>query len=519
MGHSEAVSAVEVTLKDIGMMNDAIREFIADNLPPPPTPPEEVDRRDAIAAELERLKKEEEERERLNKLKESDPEAYEKEIAKKALKKSPLDALKSDSRRGSLQRSDSMTGPLLNRSRQGSVVLGGTERRGSYYSEDVTTRASVAVITDDPEHKKNLKAGLAGAFNEAQGILPKGTSVSTGADGTISVGGIQMPPGSKIKKLPDGTIQVLDESGEPVTVSAALPPGMEVAVGPGGQKSINGIPIPAGAQMQTLSDGSVAIISPDGTRVVASPGNMVSGFPSGSFNGLASSLDTLLSDASQEDIKRKLLASGMSETEITAVMGAIAKGGGKSHISPETRALMDQILKSSGSQEEISGRVLALLAGSSLSSTRGVDRKHTDIDLIDFEAASIDGMKGRSDKFEMPSIPRLDIPNMTRDSAGGVKMRETGGQIKRGSVKRQSEIIRERHKSRQEEREEEKKRKQSYYRKVTGLRRAKVPLMVYSCGGFSRCFRIARFYDIEGPPVGVEYSRPDDDRKSLNPDL
>merc|ERR1712106_1099451 len=198
MGHSEAVSAVEVTLKDIGMMNDAIREFIADNLPPPPTPPEEVDRRDAIAAELERLKKEEEERERLTKLKESDPEAYEKEIAQEALKKSPLDALKSDSRRGSLQRSDSMTGPLLNRSRQGSVVLGGTGRRGSYYSEDVTTRASVAVITDDPEHKKNLKAGLAGAFNEAQGILPKGTSVSTGADGTISVGGIQMPPGSKI---------------------------------------------------------------------------------------------------------------------------------------------------------------------------------------------------------------------------------------------------------------------------------------------------------------------------------
>jgi len=235
------------------------------------------------------------------------------------------------------------------------------------------------------------------------------------------------------------------------------------------------------------------------------------------------SLDTMLSDASPEEVQRKLLASGMSEAEISAVMGAISKSGGKSNISPETRALMDQILKSSGTQEEISGRVLALLAGSSLSTTRGVERNNTEIDLIDYEAASIDGMKGKSDKFEMPTIPRMEIPKITRDSAGvgGVKMRESGGQVKRGSVKRQSEIIRERHKSRQEERDEEKKRRQSYYRKVTGLRRAKVPLMVYSCGGFSRCFRVARFYDVDGPPVGIEYEERSSraERKALNPEL
>ena len=52
-----------------------------------------------------------------------------------------------------------------------------------------------------------------------------------------------------------------------------------------------------------------------------------------------------------------------------------------------------------------------------------------------------------------------------------------------------------------------------------GLRKAKVPLMVYSCGGFSRCFRVARFYDAEGPPVGIVYERPEDERRSLNPDL
>ena len=56
---------------------------------------------------------------------------------------------------------------------------------------------------------------------------------------------------------------------------------------------------------------------------------------------------------------------------------------------------------------------------------------------------------------------------------------------------------------------------------LSGLRKAKVPLMVYSCGGFSRCFRIARFYDLEGPPVGVEYSKPGegDDRRALNPEF
>jgi hypothetical protein len=40
--------------------------------------------------------------------------------------------------------------------------------------------------------------------------------------------------------------------------------------------------------------------------------------------------------------------------------------------------------------------------------------------------------------------------------------------VRRGSVKRQSDIMREARKSRQEEQEEERKRKASYYRRVTG---------------------------------------------------
>jgi len=210
-----------------------------------------------------------------------------------------------------------------------------------------------------------------------------------------------------------------------------------------------------------------------------------------------------------------------------------------------------------------------LLAGTALSTTRGVDKVNgREIDMVQYEgkaeeltraryraakqkilnmsiydhsspsdtqlminqfmflSANLSEVRERKDGFEMPDIPNVAIPELREGTVngvgGGVRMRDHSGgagTIKRGSVKRQSEIMREKKKSRQEERDEERERKASYFRKVTGLRRAKVPLMVYSCGGFSRCFRIARFYDVEGPPVGVEYSRPDDDRKSLNPDL
>lgn len=59
----------------------------------------------------------------------------------------------------------------------------------------------------------------------------------------------------------------------------------------------------------------------------------------------------------------------------------------------------------------------------------------------------------------------------------------------------------------------------SDHRKIIGLKRSKVPMMVYSHGGFSRCFRIARRYHVDGPPVGVEYEEVEDTRTALNPEL
>ena len=42
-------------------------------------------------------------------------------------------------------------------------------------------------------------------------------------------------------------------------------------------------------------------------------------------------------------------------------------------VTPEAKALMEQILASNGSKEEIASRVEALLAGSELSSSRGMN--------------------------------------------------------------------------------------------------------------------------------------------------
>jgi len=376
----DAVKALEDSLKDMGMFANEVQEYIKANIPSPPTPPEEIERRAQMAAELARLEAEEEERERLKALKEADPGAYDKEMRvklaelkdsdpagyeaeMKKMGKGELDRLlsKTDSRRGSLL-------PGQTRSRAGSIVIGAGSRRGSCLD---TNRATVAMVTDDPEHKSAMREGLAGAFGDEE-----------------------------------------------------------------------------------LS-------------------------------------------AEQEELVAKMLASGMDEATAYQYLQQMCGNAGKG-ITPEAKALMEQILASNGSKEEIASRVEALLAGSELSSSRGINGG--------FDGTNLSEARGRG------TIPQLDEDALARPGQQGsladrIRARNAAKGA-RGSVKRQSEIQREKKKSRQEEREEEKLRKASYYRKVTGLRRAKVPMMVYSCGGFSRCFRVCRFYDVEGPPVGVEYEAP-----------
>jgi len=369
--YAEAAAAFESCFKDLGESIPAIRDLIAANLPPPPTPPEEVERRRQMAEELEKLEKEELRREREAQGIFDEPEEEEAvngdgdgDIPSQLINKNLDGAM--GSRRGSA------TGPAQPRSRQGSITIGGLERRGSYYDDDVTKRATVAVVTDDPEHKNKLKQSLSQVFNE-------------GEDG-----------------------------GDSEELQAALKSGAKL----------------------------------DKDQIIKS-------LPVG--------------------------------------------------VSAESRALMEQILNSASSQDEINNRVAALLAGTALSSSRGEigARKFGDVKM---ETYDIDGKANGG------------AAGADGSQIGGVTMR-TGIRGGRTSIKRQSEILRDSRK-RAEEREEERQRKKSYYRQIAGLRKAKVPLMVYSCGGFSRCFRLARFYDPEGPPVGVVYTRPETDlRKELNPEL
>jgi hypothetical protein len=200
--------------------------------------------------------------------------------------------------------------------------------------------------------------------------------------------------------------------------------------------------------------------------------------------------------AEQEELVAKMLASGMDEAtayqylQQLCGLGVAGKG-----ITPEAKALMEQILASNGSKEEIASRLEALAAGNELSSMNG-----------GFDGTNLS--EARSGKLDLDGLARPGQQGSLADRIRARNAAKGAQQSAHGSVKRQSEIQREKKKSRQEEREEEKARKASYYRKVTGLRRAKVPMMVYSCGGFSRCFRVCRFYDVEGPPVGVEYEAP-----------
>ena len=55
-------------------------------------------------------------------------------------------------------------------------------------------------------------------------------------------------------------------------------------------------------------------------------------------------------------------------------------------MSPETRALMEQVLASGGGGEDVSGRVAALLAGTSLTTSKGVGRgEGREVETVEYE--------------------------------------------------------------------------------------------------------------------------------------
>jgi len=122
----EALKTLELVLKEAGGFPNEIRDFIG-TLELPPEPPDPK-----VLAEIARKQAEEEEREaeRLRK------EAEAAEAAERA--KNPVVEEVVESMGGSRRGSGT------------SVTLGGVERRGSFYSEDVTKKATVAMVVDEP---------------------------------------------------------------------------------------------------------------------------------------------------------------------------------------------------------------------------------------------------------------------------------------------------------------------------------------------------------------------------------
>merc|ERR1712226_345050 len=326
-------------------------------------------------------------------------------------------------------------------------------------------------------------AGAAGGGG-AGGSVAGGGGAAAGITGAAAVAGVDKATKDKLQKM---------KESDPAAYEAELKKIGEKAVASldkATQERLAKLKAsdPAAYEKELKKLGSVAAAGgqPAGGRV----GQQVAS------NGLNGSVGAGGVTAEQEELVAKMLASGMDEATAYQYLQQLCGVAGKG-ITPEAKALMEQILASNGSKEEIASRVEALLAGSELSSSRGVNGGFDGTNLSE----------ARSGKIPQLDEDSLAVPGQQGSLADRIRARNAAKGA-RGSVKRQSEIQREKKKSRQEEREEEKARKASYYRKVTGLRKAKVPMMVYSCGGFSRCFRVCRFYDVEGPPVGVEYEAP-----------
>merc|ERR1712112_631288 len=160
----------------------------------------------------------------------------------------------------------------------------------------------------------------------------------------------------ELKKL--GSVAAAD--GQPAggrlgqqVASNGLSNGAGVGAGGGGS-------LPAGTKVEAGADGRVTLGGaklPQGAAVVNNPDG-------------SKSISVVTSE--QEELVAKMLASGMDEATAYQYLQQLCGVAGKG-ITAEAKALMEQILASNGSKEEIASRVEALLGGSELSSSRGVN--------------------------------------------------------------------------------------------------------------------------------------------------
>ena len=153
----EALNSLQTVLKEAGGFPTEVREFM-ETLELPPEPPDPK-----ILAEIERKRAEEEakENERLRLEEEAEAAKAAKEAAKaakEAAKNAQMNGHAEKPKNPKLEQLENGAGSR--RGSASSVVLGGLERRGSYYGDDVSKKATVAMVVDDPDSKKNINALL-----------------------------------------------------------------------------------------------------------------------------------------------------------------------------------------------------------------------------------------------------------------------------------------------------------------------------------------------------------------------
>merc|ERR1719225_597129 len=439
----DAMKALEQVLKEAGGFPNEIRDFINGlDLPPEPPDPKVIAAMEAkrleeeAAAEAERLRLEQEEADRLAAEAAAAAEA-EAKAGKKGRKKAQVnghpnpavDGLISDSRRGSYDGS--------RRGSSGSVILGGTSRRGSYYSDDVSKKATVAMVVDSEVEPKSV-------FDM---------------------------DGSEENGLPTNDDSILD--------------------------LYNGRGADLEETLRTIRSGKVTDEEVNKLMTVFHTSGVVS-----SAGGV-----TRLRKIS--DLRKTLEA---TNDAFDAAMEMAANREGP-QISEENRKLMQDILNRSQSEnEDMSSRVRVLLAGSALTTKAGVriERRDT-IEQVDYTAAG-DDLSKLKERFNVRRKAKSEVLDIRAADAGLRVQRKSIKRISLARLRKTSEFSGLRHPpggvinpSLQDFDADNLKT----YRKIVGLKSSKVPMMVYSHGGFSRCFRIARRYQVDGPPIGVRYDDKD----------
>jgi len=441
----EALKAMELVLKEAGGFPNEIRAFM-DSLELPPEPPDPK-----VLAELERQRQEEEDR--LRKEQEAADAAAAAEAAKlNGVANPALDGLKAEgagSRRGSAS----------------SVTLGGVERQGSYYDDDVVQKATVAMVVDDPEQKENMSS----IFD---------------AEPTSE-------PADVLESILSATLEEED-------------------LGPNIDDTLRAI------RQGKVTDEEV--------------NKLLAVFQT---QGVVSSVGGVTRLRKISDIRNTLEATSRSFDEaITNAQNAEAP-----QISDTNRKLMEDILRrTSQTQNEMSSRVTALLAGSALTTKAGVriERRDT-VEQVDYTAVGDDLEPLKQTKYaprrrkaqsaiQGPvSLHQANSEELEhRAHMAGIKVQRRS--IKRMSLARlrkTSEFSGLRPMGQQNAQNGDVEELDQFdevdeHRKIKGLKHSKVPMMVYSHGGFSRCFRIARRYQVDGPPIGVEYFEETEAEKTIH---